>query len=131
MFSDYRCSCILLCPLIAYCLLLITYKELWKSVNIHAVLDFSKAFGTVDYLILIKELEKYGIQGIAREWFICYLTNRQHFISLMWLTQHHLSHSSKFLVMSFIIFDIYIYISMIFRNVLGPVVQSLIKLILG
>ena len=32
--------------------------------------------------ILINKLEKYGIRGIANDWFASYLTGRKHFVSL-------------------------------------------------
>ena len=38
--------------------------------------DIYKAFDTVNHSLLINELEHYEIQGIAKKWFIDYLTNR-------------------------------------------------------
>ena len=43
-------------------------------------IDLKKAFDTVDYKILFIKLQKYGIRGIALEWFKSYLSNRKQFI---------------------------------------------------
>ena len=40
------------------------------------LLDFSMAFDTVDYNILLKKMEKYGISGVELKWFEDYLSNR-------------------------------------------------------
>ena len=46
-------------------------------------LNFSKAFDTVDRVILIEKLAFYGLRGIAKDWFTSYLTNRQQFVTVI------------------------------------------------
>ena len=45
-------------------------------------IDFSKAFDTVNYKILLAKLSKYGIRGHSLEWFNSYLTNRRQFVKV-------------------------------------------------
>ena len=49
-----------------------------RSYSCGIFLDFTKTFDTVNHQILIKKkLEYYGIRGIAKDWFISYLSDRQ------------------------------------------------------
>ena len=46
------------------------------------LLDFSKAFDTVNHEIFLTKPEFYGIRGIVKDWFTSYLSNRKQFVSL-------------------------------------------------
>ena len=43
-------------------------------------LDLKKAFDTVNYTILLKKMQKYGIRGVPLDWFKNHLTSRKQFV---------------------------------------------------
>ena len=44
--------------------------------TIASFIDLSKAFDTVDHLVLLMKLERYGIRGLTQKWLSSYLTDR-------------------------------------------------------
>ena len=46
------------------------------------LLDFSKAFDTVNHEIRLTKLDSYGIRGIVKDWFTSYLSKIKQFVSL-------------------------------------------------
>ena len=52
------------------------------SHTIGVLLDFSKAFDTIDHEILLYKLSYYGIRGRALKWFKDYLADRKQFVSI-------------------------------------------------
>ena len=53
--------------------------------------DFNVFFDTVNHKILINKLEHYGIRGLAKDWFISYLDNRQQSATINNITSSSIS----------------------------------------
>ena len=49
--------------------------------TIAVLIDFRKAFDTVDHEILLHKLHHYGIRGVAYDWINSYISNRQQMVS--------------------------------------------------
>ena len=45
-------------------------------------MDLIKAFDNLDHSILIKKLAHYGVNGIAQEWSISYITGRSQYVEI-------------------------------------------------
>ena len=49
---------------------------------ISVLLDFKKAFDTVDHDILLGKLHKLGIRGVEHDWFRSYLYSREQYVDV-------------------------------------------------
>ena len=53
------------------------------SISVLALLDFSSAFDTIDHSILVHHLHTdFGFTDTVLQWFLSYLTDRTHYVSL-------------------------------------------------
>ena len=53
-----------------------------KQISLLILIDFSKAFDMVDHDVLLEKLYRYGIRGIAHEWFKSYLKGRKQYVTI-------------------------------------------------
>ena len=52
------------------------------NIDCGVIVDFQKAFDTVDHQILLAKLNHYGIRGVSNDWFKSYLSNHNQHVSI-------------------------------------------------
>ena len=50
--------------------------------GVAVLLDFQKAFDTVNHRILLRKMERLGVRGLMRDWFESYLSNRKQYVQI-------------------------------------------------
>ena len=50
--------------------------------GVAVLLDFQKAFDTVNHSILLRKMERLGVRGLMRDWFESYLSNRKQYVQI-------------------------------------------------
>jgi len=68
-----------------------------KKYPLAILCDLSKAFDCVDHDELIDKLHRYGIRGVANDWFQSYLSNRTQTIEITFRHTQRGTHSKNFL----------------------------------
>ena len=53
-----------------------------REYTLCVMIDLSKAFDTLNRLILLKKLEFYGIRGIPLKWFVSYFSMREQLVCI-------------------------------------------------
>ena len=53
-----------------------------KELLLAIYMDLSKAFDTLDHIILSNKLRYYGITGISLKWFMSYLSQRTQYVEV-------------------------------------------------
>ena len=77
----------------SYMALMLLMDKLIKSLEngefvIGIFLDFSKAFDTVDHVILSEKLYHYGIRGTTLDWFNSHLSSRKQYVTYNGISSH-------------------------------------------
>ena len=88
------------------------YDEMERSrCFIALLLDFSKAFDTVDHRVLLRKLERLGVRGTVLSWFSSYLADRTQQVAVNGVNSHTLQVRTGLpqgSVLSTILFNLYI-----------------------